>query len=287
MVAPEHMTLEHMTLTDTHCHLDFHKFDADRPEVMERATRAGLTRILVPSISVDSSREVVRLVAGHGMLYAAVGVHPTEMGGAGRETWGALRELARHPKVVALGEIGLDYYWDTAPHEVQQAMLREQLDLAAELELPVVIHFREKGDAADGACASDLMDILEDWAAGLGRGKSPLAGRPGVLHSFSGSHATAERAIGLGFFIGVTGPITYKNADAKRERIAGLPLERLLIETDAPFLAPVPQRGRRNEPAFVRHIADKIAEIHNRTAEEVAACTTANAGRLFCWEESA
>ena len=281
-----------MQLTDTHCHLDFHKFDADRGEVLQHATRAGVCRILVPGLTVESSRGVVRLAESNAMLFAAIGVHPTETSvpfgddNGVRVRRDALRALAKHPKVVAIGEIGLDYYWDTAPHEVQQAVLREQLELAAELELPVVIHFREKGAAPDGPCASDLLAILEDWTLGLGRGKSPLAGRPGGLHSCAGSRLVAERAIGLGFFIGVTGPITYKNADARRALIAGLPLERLLIETDAPFLAPVPQRGQRNEPAFVRHIADKIAETHHRTVEQVAACTTANAGRLFCWEES-
>ncbi len=289
----EHLTPRHVTLTDTHCHLDFRAFDPDRPAVLERAAQAGVERILIPGLTPTSSRAAVRLAESHPMLFAAVGVHPTEASKVEsqtsdfrRPTLDNLRELARSPKVVAIGEIGLDYYWDAAPHDLQQRVLREQLDLAADLGLPVVIHLREKGDAADGPCAQDLLNILQDWVARLEREASPLVGRAGVLHSFAGSLETARRAVELGFFIGVTGPVTYKNAIARREVAASLPLERLLIETDAPFLTPVPRRGQRNEPAYVRHIADKIAEIHQRTAEEIAALTTANANRLFCWEDS-
>ncbi len=177
----------------------------------------------------------------------------------------------------------MDYYWDKFPHDLQQCVLKKQLDLAADLELPVVLHCREKGDAPDGPCASDLLGILEEWVGRLGRGKSPLAERPGVLHSFSGSHLTAQRAIGLNFYLGVTGPVTYSKL--RQELVASLPLERLLIETDAPFLAPAPQRGKRNEPAFVALIADKIAALHTCNREEAAAVTTANAIRLFGWED--
>jgi TatD DNase family protein len=146
-----------------------------------------------------------------------------------------------------------------------------------------VLHLREAGDAPDGDCASDLLNVLEEWVGRLRMGQNPLAERPGVLHSFSGSHVTAEKAIQLNFYIGVTGPVTYKNAETKRQVLGALPLDRILIETDAPFLAPVPQRGKRNEPAFVRHIADKIAEIQSQNSEEIAAITTANAARLFSW----
>jgi TatD DNase family protein len=152
--------------------------------------------------------------------------------------------------------------------------------------LPVVIHSREKEDAEHGACAEDLMQALEEWVSGLRSRNEALAGHPGVLHSFSGSTETAKRAIDLGFYIGVTGPITYKNAEKKRQMIGDLPLERLLIETDAPYLTPEPYRGKRNEPAFVLHIADKIAEIQSRSPQEVAAATTENAARLFSWRES-
>ena len=148
------------------------------------------------------------------------------------------------------------------------------------MELPVVIHSREKDDAEQGACAEDLIQILEEWVSGLRSRNEALAQKPGVLHSFSGSLETAKHAVNLGFYIGVTGPITYKNAEQKRQVISNLPLERLLIETDAPYLTPEPHRGKRNEPAFVIHIADKIAEIKSRTPQEVAAATTENAARL-------
>lgn len=219
------------------------------------------------------------------MLYAAIGVHPTETSDFRLETLDELRKISAHPKVKAIGEIGLDYYWDAAAREIQKKALKEQLNLAAELELPVVIHLREKGDAVDGPCAEDAMSILENWAAGLGAEKEALRKNPGVLHSFSGSLETAQRAIGLNFYIGITGPVTFKNAQRKQEMVAQLPLEHLLIETDAPYLTPHPHRGKRNEPAFVCEIADKIAQLQSQSQEEVATVTTSNAARLFSWGE--
>lgn len=272
-----------MTLVDTHCHLDFQKFDSDRAEVLDRAARAGVERILIPGLDLTSSLSAVKLAASHPMLFAAIGVHPTEAFDIEASTLNAFRELAHNPKVKAIGEIGLDYYWDTAPHDLQQRVLREQLDLAAELGLPVVIHMREKGDAEDGECATDLLKILEDWAGRLRVRNEPLAERPGVLHSFSGSLETARQAIRLNFYIGVTGPVTFQNARKRQSVIAELPLKSMLIETDAPFLAPHPHRGRRNEPAFVALVAGKIAELHSTPAEETVAVTTANAARLFRW----
>jgi len=315
-----------MTLTDTHCHLDFKKFNSDRAEVIARARAAGVTRILIPGLNVTSSRAAVKLAESHPMLYAAIGVHPTEAGTWNRETSNELRGLAfpqplplssrsipeggwekswGEGKVVAIGEIGLDYYWDSAPHDVQKSVLKEQLELATELGLPVVLHMRERDDAEHGQCAPDLLKILEEWVNRLrasprglrcersgersarGVEKSPLAERPGVLHSFSGSLEMALAAIRLGFYIGVTGPVTFQNARRRKAITAELPLDRLLIETDAPFLAPHPHRGRRNEPAYVRLIADKIGRLHSRTQEEVAAITTTNAARLFSWGEMA
>ncbi len=276
-----------MNLTDTHCHLDLDQFQPDRQAVLLRAKNAGITHILVPSLNVTSSRAVVQLTESNPMLYAAVGVHPNEAESWDGQTISALRELAAQSlKVVAIGEIGLDYYWDKSPHQDQIAILKEQLDLATELELPVVIHSREKDDADHGACAEDLIQILEAWVSTLKSRQAALAQCPGVLHSFSGSVETAQRAVELGFYIGVTGPITYKNAEQKRQVIGKLQLERLLIETDGPYLAPEPHRGKRNEPAFVVHIADKIAEVTSRTPQEIAAVTTKNAARLFSWGET-
>jgi TatD DNase family protein len=274
-----------MGLTDTHCHLDFHKFDEDRADVLERAEKADLVRILIPALSVTSSLSVIKLAKSNPMLYAAIGVHPTESSDFRPETLDELRKLSAHPKVKAIGEIGLDYYWDSAPHDIQQQALKAQLDLATELELPVVIHLREKGDAAGGPCAEDAMNILEGWVTSLGTDNESLRQNPGVLHSFSGSLEMAQRAIGLNFCIGITGPVTFKNAKYKQEMVAQLPLENLLIETDAPYLTPHPYRGKRNEPAFVYEIADKIAQLQSRNQEEVAAVTTSNATRLFSWGE--
>lgn len=234
---------------------------------------------------------VVKLIMSHPMLFGALGIHPTEAGTWKEETGNELQGLIKpsqsaqstDKKVVAIGEIGLDYYWSSVPHDVQRLILIEQLDLAKELKLPVIIHSRERENAEQGDCASDLMKILEEWLVSLKTENISLASQPGVLHSFSGSLETALRAIQLGFYIGVTGPVTYKNAERRRQIIAGLPLERLLIETDAPFLTPVPRRGMRNEPAFVVHIADKIAEIHMTTREQVAEISSENASRLFGW----
>ena len=271
-----------VTLTDTHCHLDCSKFDADRTGVILRAEQAGITRILIPGVNRSSSLSAIQLAERHAILFAAAGIHPTETADFDGSTMSDLRKMAQHPKVKAIGEIGLDYYWDLAPHELQQKVLKEQLDLAGELRLPVVIHFREKGDAPDGQCASDLLKILEEWTERLRGENSPLAERPGVLHSFSGSAETAGRAVRLHFYLGVTGPVTHRKD--RQELIAALACERLMIETDAPYMAPVPVRGKRNEPAFVRHIADKIALLQSCSVEEVEAVTTANATRLFSWE---
>ena len=271
-----------MILTDTHCHLDYNRFDSDREAVIARALESGLIRILVPGLQHTSSQEAVRLAETNSSVYAAVGFHPTHLEEFTERTFQEVKQLARHPKVVAIGEIGIDYYWvkENEKRALQREVLLDQLQLANELGKPVVVHMREENDAWFGEASQDLLGILREWQQGL---KAPLAGRPGVLHSFNGNLATAQDALANNFFIGVTGPVTYKNAGEKRAIIKQLPLDKILIETDAPFLAPVPNRGKRNEPAFVHHIADKIAEIHSRSPAEIASITTANAERLFAW----
>jgi TatD DNase family protein len=273
-------------LTDTHCHLDINWYDEDRLVVLERAARAGVGRILIPGLTGTSSQDAVLLAESQAIIYAAVGVHPNDARTWNTQTRNALRQLAASRKVVAIGEIGLDYYRERAAHDWQQRVLDEQLVMAAELKLPVIIHLREVEDGADGPAAADLMKTLEIWIASLRSEKNSLSERPGVLHSFSGSMETAQQAIRLGFYIGVTGPVTFKNAVKRQEVVAGLPLERILIETDAPFLTPVPYRGQRNEPAYVKYVAEKIAGLHSRSQEEVAAVTTANAKRLFSWGDN-
>ncbi len=271
-----------MKLTDTHCHLDYHKFDADRAAVIARAQATGVIRILVPGLHHRSSQEAVRLAESHPSVYAAVGFHPTDLEEFTERTFDEVKKLAGHPKVVAIGEIGLDYYWvkERDQRAVQRERLEGQLALAQEINKPVVIHMREEDDAWLGEASRDLLKILGVWQSKL---HGPLAEKPGVLHSFNGNLETAQKALELNFFIGVTGPVTYKNADEKRDVLRQIPLDKLLIETDAPFLTPVPHRGERNEPAFVCHIADKIGEIHSKSPAETAALTTANAARLFAW----
>lgn len=253
-------------LVDTHCHLDFERFDEDREQVVARAAAAGVERIIVPALDLENVETVLALAEQYEAVYAAIGVHPNSAS-AWDDGWlDRLRALAGHEKVVAIGEIGLDYYWDKTPVAVQQHAFSRQLALAAELGLPVIVHNREAGD--------DVLRLLA---------RSPLAGReePGVLHSFSAPWETAAAGLELGFYLGFTGPVTFKKADELREVVARVPLERLLVETDAPFLTPQPHRGKRNEPAYVAHVAAKIAEVRGLTAGEVAAATTANARRLF------
>ncbi len=288
-----------MELTDTHCHLDLDKFDSDRADVIRRAVEAGVTRILIPALDLESSRRVAELANSHPMLYAAVGFHPTDLEKWNTSAMGNLRNLIVSPspsdteargegrtgKIAAIGEIGLDHYWvrEEAKRAFQRKVLKEQLALAEEVNLPVVIHTREENDAWFGSAFEQLLEILSEWHAGLRSRNHPLAERPGVLHSFNGTLETAQKAIGMNYYIGVGGAVTYKNAEQKRAIVCQLPLASLLLETDAPFLAPVPHRGRRNEPAFIGEIADKIAQVQSRNKEEIAAATTANAARLFLW----
>ena len=256
-----------MKLVDTHCHLDFDRFEEDRDQVVARAEAAGVTRIVVPALDLENARAVLALAERYPTVHAAVGIHPNSAVGWEDGWLDDLRRLAAHEKVVAIGEIGLDYYWDKTPPAVQHRAFRRQLELAAELELPVIVHNREADE--------DVIRLLAD---------SPLAGRqrPGVLHSFSAPWETAAAGLDLGFYLGFTGPVTFKNADGLRAVAALAPLERLLVETDAPFLTPHPHRGRRNEPAYVVHVAERLAQVRDTSPATLAAATTANATHLFC-----
>ena len=253
-------------LIDTHCHLDFERFDADRDDIVARADDAGVMQIVVPALDLDNCRTVLALTEKYPGVYAAVGIHPNSTAGW-QDSWiGVLRDLARHPKVVAIGEIGLDYHWDKSPKEVQHRALGMQLELAAELDLPVIIHNRESNE--------DVIRLLAE---------SSLVGRenPGVMHSFGGDWETAVAALDLGYYLGFTGPITFKKADATREIAKKVPDDRLLIETDAPFLTPHPYRGKRNEPAYVAYVAERLATERGVETAVLAEQTTANAQRLF------
>ena len=278
-------------LTDTHCHLGFSKFDSDRAQVVERAHAAGVERILLPALDYESSLAAIQLANEYPGLFAAIGYHPTDLDKWNELSMENLKSLAtarsdESSKIVAIGEIGLDYYWvkEPAKRAFQHDILRQQLKLAQDVNRPVILHMREENDAWFGQASIDLLEILTEWHSSLRAIHHPLAEKPGVLHSFNGNLETAQKALAMNFFIGVTGPVTYKNAEEKRNIIRQLPITKLLIETDSPFLTPVPHRGQRNEPAFVAYIADKIAEIHGTTREQVARLTSQNANRLFGWE---
>ena len=272
-------------LTDTHCHLDLNKFDEDREAVVQRASDLGVARILIPALDHESSHAAIKLAESYPNMYAAVGFHPTDLDKLTNQTFDEVKKLASHPKVVAIGEIGIDYYWVKEREEraVEIEALRLQLTFAASINKPVVIHMREEDDAWLDQASLDLLRILSEWHRELRKQNHPLAEKPGVLHSYNGNLETAQKALAINFYIGVTGPVTYKNAEEKRNIIKQIPLAKLLIETDAPFLTPVPHRGKRNEPAFVIYIADKIAEIHGTTREQVAEITAKNAAHLFGW----
>ncbi|MEJ2709598.1 MAG: TatD family hydrolase [Anaerolineales bacterium] len=263
---------------DTHCHLNFDSFENDRQEVLERARQAAVRRILNPGVDLASSRAAVELAQSNEQVYAAVGVHPNDALSWNEGTIDALEELAEHPKVVAIGEIGLDYYRERAPRDLQMEIFGQQLLLAERVGLPVVIHNRE--------ATADILGMLEEWQMGLMATSPMLADRPGVLHSYSDNEANAMQAIDLNFFIGITGPVTFHNAPELQHVVTALPIERLLTETDAPFLTPHPHRGKRNEPAYVRIITEKIAQLRELPVEIVAEITENNAGRLFNWLET-
>jgi TatD DNase family protein len=206
-----------------------------------------------------------------------VGIHPNSSNSWDAWTEESLEMLSSHGKAVAIGEIGLDYYRDRAPKEHQKLIFRKQLALADQKKLPVVIHVRNANEN-DRSCIDDVLEILAGWGPGRQL--------PGVIHSYSGNIEEANRFIEMGFFLGITGPVTYPKAETLREVVAAVPLDRLLIETDSPFLSPQPRRGRRNEPAFVRYVAEKIAAIRAQPLEVVASQVCLNATRLFGWEES-
>ena len=255
-------------LADTHCHLYFDWFDEDREEVIERAIQAGVRLIVTPAIDVPTSRQAIALSRSHAEIYAAVGVHPNDCSQCDQSTWDELRTLASEPKVVAIGEIGLDYYRDRVDHKTQIAALEEQLGIASEFGLPVILHNRESED--------DLYSVLRNW---IESGMAPNP--PGVWHAFNLSLDWAEKVLQLGFYLGIGGVVTFKNARALQGTIKSLSLDGIVLETDSPFLSPHPYRGKRNEPVRVKLVAEKIAELQGATFEEIAHRTTENAKTLF------
>lgn len=250
-------------LFDTHAHYDDEAFDADRDAVLTALPGQGVGLVLNPGCDVESSRKAVQYAAAYPHVYAAVGIHPENCGGYTAGDLAALRQLAQQPKTAAIGEIGLDYYWaENPPRDLQQQVLRDQLALARELALPVIIHDRE--------AHADTLSIIREFP-----------GVTGVFHCFSGSPEMAQELLKLGWYLGFDGPVTYKNARRAPEVAAVTPLDRMLIETDSPYMAPVPYRGKRNDSGYVHLIAEKLAEWKGVTPEEMARVTTENGKRLF------
>lgn len=245
---------------ETHCHLDDGQFEGERDEIVERALEAGIGMLL--SIGTgDGPPDLeagIRMAETYAPVFASVGVHPHDAAKATGDTWAAMRDLAAHPKVLLLGEMGLDFHYDHSPREVQRNVFRRQLEMAAELKTPIAIHTREAW--------SETVDCLREVWAGAGNG--------GIFHCFSGGPAEAEEALALGFCLGVGGVITFPRAEGLRAAVAATPLNRLLLETDAPYLAPVPYRGKRNEPAHLIHAARKLAEVKGVSLEAVREATS-------------
>lgn len=256
-----------MDLIDSHAHLDFPQFDPDRAEVLERARQAGVSAVLAIGSGPGPEKldAALPFAEQHDWIYASVGVHPHEARLAEEGHFEQLERLAAHPRVIAWGEVGLDYHYDHSPRDVQQRVFRKQLEQAAAAKLPVIIHCREAWP--------DCLAILEqDWrGAGLG----------GIFHCFSGEREDAQKGIEMGFLVSFAGNVTYPKAQELREVARVLPIDCVLIETDAPFLAPQAYRGKRNEPAWVAEVARTLANVRNLPAEELAAATAANFRRFF------
>lgn len=263
-----------MVLTDTHCHLDFSHYDNDRQAVLSRAWDSGLIRILIPGVDIATSQRAVQIASAEARIFTAIGVHPNSSNTWNNDSLSDLQLLASRKKVVAVGEIGLDYYRDRAPRQLQRAVFQKQLLLAQELGVPVIIHTRNTSPE-ERSCIKDVIAIIEDW--------NPVIKYPGVVHSYSGNQNEAEKLLSLGFMIGITGPVTYKNASSLKEIVASLPIESLLIETDGPFLTPHPHRGKRNEPAYVQYIGEEISRLKKQPVEAVYWQTAVNADNLFGW----
>jgi TatD DNase family protein len=253
-------------LIDSHAHIQGKEYAGETAAVIERARLAGVEQIIAVGGAGDmsSNSEAVALADSFENIYATVGMHPHDAKDVGEKELQTLKDLALHPKVIAVGETGLDYYYDHSPRDVQRRVFAQFIHMARETELPIVVHERD--------AASDGAELLRSEGAGKLRG---------VIHCFTGNYEAARAYLDLGFYISFTGIITFKNAEALRDVVRQVPLERILVETDSPYLTPVPHRGKRNEPAYVRLVAATVANVKGVTLEEVARVTTDNARRLF------
>jgi TatD DNase family protein len=253
-------------LFDTHTHLDQEEFDDCRDAVVERATASGVERMIAVGTTASTSRKCIEIAAKYPSVYAAVGLQPNYIAQGPPEDWAAIEELSTAPRVVAIGETGLDRHWDYTPFEVQQEYFQRHIELARRRDLPFIVHMRD--------CDAEIVEALR-----LAAKRAPLRG---VMHSFTGDAAMAAECVALGLHISFAGMVTYKKSQALRECAATIPDDRLLVETDCPYLSPEPVRSKRpNEPAYVRHTAERLADVRGVTLEELAAQTTANARALF------
>lgn len=252
-----------MMIFDTHAHYDDEQFDIDREELLASMPENEVGTIVNVSAAYDSCRRVVDMVQDYSFMYAAVGVHPDEVGSLDEEKFARMKELFARDKVAAVGEIGLDYYWDNESHDIQKKWFIRQLDLARELNLPVLIHSRE--------AAADTMEIMKEYGQGL----------RGVIHCYSYSKEQAKEYVKMGYYIGVGGVVTFKNARKLKETVEEIPLTSIVLETDCPYLAPVPYRGKRNNSAYIKYVAEEIARIKNVTYEEVITQTEKNAKKMY------
>ncbi len=258
---------------DSHCHLDGPRFDPDREQVIARAKETGLRNLLAVGTgdgpgTLDCA---VKLAEQHEMIYATVGIHPHEAELAKESDFAELEQLARHPKVIAWGEIGLDYYYDHSPRDIQKSVFIHQMELARAAKLPIVIHCRPS-DNSDNAWEDCLALIEQHWTS---------SAFGGVLHCFTSTWEHAKRALDIGFMISFAGNITFPKAQQIRDSAAQVPLDRILVETDSPFLAPIPYRGKRNEPAFVKEVARQIGDLRKLSADEIGEETSRNFYRFF------
>lgn len=263
------MTVQRAQYVDSHAHLDAEQFDEDREAVVERALAAGVTRIITVGADLASSRAAVRLAERHISVFATVGVHPHFASGCDKSTIDELRRFAGHERVVGIGEIGLDYYRDRSPRDKQRDVFVAQLELAAELDLPVVVHDRDAHD--------DVLRLLREAAL---RG-AEVDRISGVMHCFSGDVSLAAGVLALGMYVSFAGPITYQRPDLLRPVVCAIPSERLLVETDCPYLSPQPVRGGRNEPAYVVYIYERLADLRSDPLDVLARQGTENACALF------
>lgn len=252
------------TYIDTHVHLNADQYEEDLQEVIDRALEAKLEKMIVIGFDRKTIERAMQLIEQYEFIYAVIGWHPVDAIDCTDEDLAWIEELASHPKVVGIGETGLDYYWDKSPKDIQKHWFRKQIHLAQKLNLPIIIHNRD--------ATGDVVEILkEENAASVG----------GIMHAYGGSVETAKQCIDMNFMISLGGTVTFKNARQPKEVATAIPLEHLLIETDAPYLTPHPYRGKRNEPAYVTLVAEEIARLKDLPVEEVAAQTTANAKRFF------